>query len=143
MIILDELNKQETKSNQQERKKTIEPTKYSCGRHRKLVRNFANKGTTTSKFKSQLLPIVRVFCEAHLHGLLPVATNRPSAERKTATAGAPTDRATVALDASSLHSNCTALRKRVLRACSRNAHLGCHSDNFNKNLLRWRQDHQR
>lgn len=61
------------------------------------------------------------FCERHLHGSLPEpASNCRTTGRKTAATGAATDRATVALDASSLHSNRAALRKRVLRTRSRN-----------------------
>lgn len=60
------------------------------------------------------------FRERHLHGSLPEPSNCRTAGRKTVATGAATDRATLALDASSLHSNRAALRKRVPRTRSRN-----------------------
>lgn len=68
-----------------------------------------------TKFESQSLPIGWLQFSCHLHRLLPEKTSncRTTAERKISV-GAATDRANLALDASSLHSNRTALRKRVL-----------------------------
>lgn len=89
----------------------------------------ANKITNTKRgeFKAQSFPTgpAVVFRGRHLRGLLPEPTSNrrtgETGERKTPVSdGAATDRANVALGASSLHSNRAALRKRVSPTRSRN-----------------------
>lgn len=97
----------------------------SCPNYSRGLRKRINFRTTkgTSKIQSTVASDHQAvkFRERHLHGSFPEpASNRRTAERKTAATGAPTGRATVALDASSLHSNRAALRKRVPRTRSRN-----------------------